>query len=129
MTKEEQIKFLESEIEKVRELDSERFKNAPENMNFQEFQTYMSETSDKLSELSRELRLIIEPTYSELPNYGTVMSMQEFIECVESGGFIDYDGFGHYVKDGKESNIVIYPSDVLLKKIRTDFDTIIWYNR
>ena len=66
---------------------------------------------------------------NEIPDYGDVMPLKEFIECCKSGGFIDYDGSGSYVKDGKESNISIYPSDVKFNSIRTDFDTIIWYNR
>lgn len=66
---------------------------------------------------------------SELSDYGDVMSLESFIECVKDGGFIDYDGFGYYVKDGKESNVMIIPSDVKRKRIRTDFDTVIWFNR
>ncbi len=129
MTKEEEIKQLEEEIERLRILDSERFKNTPENLSFQEFEAYMSETSDKLTEANRRLRLIKEPKFSELPDYGDVMKLSEFIAYVNDGWFIDYDGYGHYVKDGMESDITIYPSDVLVNKIRTDFDTIIWYNR
>jgi hypothetical protein len=66
---------------------------------------------------------------SELPDYGDVMTLEHFIENVKDGGFIDYDGFGNYVKDGKMSNIEIYPSDVKHNMIRKDFDTIIWFNR
>jgi len=65
----------------------------------------------------------------DLPTYGDVMPLTEFIENVECGGFIDYDGSGNYVKDGKMSNITIYPSDVKHNMVRKDFDTIIWFNR
>ncbi len=49
---------------------------------------------------------------SELSDYGDVMPLKDFIRNVESGGFIDYDGYGYYVKDNKETNIMIRPSDV-----------------
>lgn len=125
----EEIKKLEEELERAYEEDNKRFNDAPPNMNFEEFEDYMSVTSKKVAEISRKLRLIKEPTYSELPEYGDVMSLEQFIGYVESGGFIDYDGFGRYVKDDKESDINIYPSDVKNGSIRKDFDTIIWYNR
>jgi hypothetical protein len=84
---------------------------------------------NKINHLSQQLRLIKKPEFNKLADYGDVMSLKEFIECVESGGFIDYDGFGRYVKDSMESNIRIYPSDVKSGNVRKDFDTIIWYNR
>ena len=83
----------------------------------------------KYSKLKRELRYIMNYDLSELPDYGDVMTLEHFIENVKDGGFIDYDGFGNYVKDGKMSNIEIYPSDVKHNMIRKDFDTIIWFNR
>lgn len=48
---------------------------------------------------------------------------------MKSGGFIDYDGSGNYARDGKMSNISIYPSDVNRKAIRRDFDTVVWFNK
>ncbi len=66
---------------------------------------------------------------SELPTYGDVMSLKKFIGCCKGGGFINYDGYGHYVKDNQETNIEIYPSDIKKGNIRKEFDTIIWYNR
>jgi hypothetical protein len=84
---------------------------------------------DKINKLSQQLRLIKTPTFKPLPDYGNVMSLTEFIKCVKSGGFIDYDGFGNYVKDGMITNIEIYPSDVAAGTVRKDFNTIIWFNR
>ena len=65
----------------------------------------------------------------DLPEYGTVMSLKDFIDNVNDGGFIDYDGHGRYVKDKKMTDIMIYPSDVKSGYIRKNFDTIIWFNR
>ncbi len=83
----------------------------------------------KIASLNREKRLIMIPEFSKLPNFGDVMPLQEFIERVNSGGFIDYDGYGLYIKDNQESNIEIYPSDVKHNSVRKDFDTIIWFNK
>ena len=69
------------------------------------------------------------PALSELDNNGHVMTIKNFIATVKMGGFVDYDGFGRYVKDNQESDIEIYPSDVKYKSIRTDFDKIIWFNK
>jgi hypothetical protein len=57
------------------------------------------------------------------------MSLKNFISNVKSGGFIDYDGFGRYVRNNEESDITILPSDIKHKSIRKDFDTIIWFNK
>jgi hypothetical protein len=83
----------------------------------------------ELSELESKLRMLMEPEFKPMPTYGDKMSLAEFIDNVKHGGFIDYDGFGNYTKDGKMSNIEIYPSDVKKGNIRKDFDSIIWFNR
>jgi len=57
------------------------------------------------------------------------MPLDKFIDFVKEGGFIDYDGFGNYVKNNEISDIEIYPSDLKYHSIRKDFDTIIWFNR
>ena len=86
--------------------------------------------TSKIAKLGRELRLIVEPKPMEKVEEGDdVMSIEEFIANVEGGGFIDYDGFGRYVRDGIEYNVEIYPSDVKHNAVRKDFDTIVWYNR
>lgn len=121
---------LEKELDIAHDESQEAFDNAPPNMDFEQFQSYMRPFNRKVSEISRQLRMIMTPVFEDdVPEYGDVMSLEHFIDNVESGGFIDYDGLGRYVKDGKESNIDIYPSDVKNKTIRKDFDTIVWYNR
>jgi len=95
-----------------------------------EFCEYMKPEWDKMAELDRERRMIMTPVFErDVPDYGDEMSLEEFIECVKEGGFIDYDGSGEYAKDGKMSGITIHPSDVKHKAIRKDFDTIIWFNK
>lgn len=124
------IEIIEQELDKARDESQKHFEKAPPGMDFDEFHEYMQAVSSKVSKLSREYRLLKEPVFRE-PDYfdDDIMSLSHFIECVECGGFIDYDGFGCYVRDGKVSDIEIYPSDLKHNSIRKDFDTIVWYNR
>ena len=76
-----------------------------------------------------------EVKFSSTDNYGCgpddeddVYTIKEFIENCESGGFIDYDGFGYPVKDSKAcTQIIIKPSRVA--EIPEDATHIIWFNR
>ena len=83
----------------------------------------------ELKKLELQLRMTKEPILSDIPDYGDVMSLSDFIGSCESGGFINSDGFGRYVKDGKETDIEIYPSDVKNGNLREEFTTIVWYNK
>lgn len=83
----------------------------------------------KLGKLSRARRLIISPVMEEMSDYGDLMTIHEFENHCKCGGFIDYDGFGRYATETKESNIEIYPSDVKHKSVRKDFSHVIWFNR
>lgn len=122
-------KELEIDLEKASEEYDEKFANMPLNLSYPEFQEYLKDVSDKYNSISKSYRLIKTPNYEEIPTYGTLMSLNEFVDCCKSGGFIDYDGSGNYVKNGQMSNITILPSDVKLNMVRKDFDQIIWFNR
>jgi len=124
----EEERLLE-ELEKAREENSEAFQKCPPNLSYPDFQDYMKQSSKKLCEASRKYRMVETPSYSELSTFGHIMSLEDFIDNVKCGGFIDYDGYGNYVKDGKTTDINIHPSDVKHGAIRKDFDTIVWYNR
>jgi hypothetical protein len=123
------IEELEKELEIANVEYDDVYDNIPDGLDYKEFQERLKPASDKISEISRKIRLIREPQYSVLPSYGNVMALKNFVKNVKSGGFIDYDGSGNYVKGDKMSDITIYPSDVKNKSIRKDFDTIIWFNR
>lgn len=64
----------------------------------------------------------------DILDYGDVMTVDEFKDCCDCGGFIDYDGFGYLVKDGKMNDeIEICPSKRhLIPKSATH---ICWLNR
>jgi hypothetical protein len=73
--------------------------------------------------------------YSQVNMYGCdplnkddVYTVEGFKEFCEDGAFIDYDGFGHPVKnDLADFSIEIKPSRV--SDIPDDATHIVWYNR
>lgn len=74
--------------------------------------------------------------FSSTGNYGCgpdheddVYTIEEFREYCESGGFVDYDGYGHPVKDEMcDPDIFVSPSSYA-KDIPADATHIVWYNR
>jgi hypothetical protein len=74
-------------------------------------------------------------SFSSTNNYGCgpededdVYTVEEFKHRCERRSFVDYDGFGHPVKDGKaDESIFIYPSKV--SEIPSDATHIVWFNR
>ena len=126
---------IEVQLEAVRKEICEKEQNDPylhtdPATSWTNFCKYMKPEWDRQAKLDREKRLLMTPEFErDVPDYGDVMSLKDFIECCKDGGFIDYDGSGTYAKDGKLSNISIFPSDVKHNSVRKDFDTIIWFNR
>lgn len=91
------------------------------------------EDSEEFDYCRGKLRLrVAEPLdtidyHHDLTSYGDLMTVQEWLECCESGGFIDYDGHGAPVKDGKRSDMRVWPS--LKHLLPKDATHIEWYNR
>lgn len=57
-----------------------------------------------------------------------VYTVAEFESACKSGSFIDYDGFGYPMKDGKaDSEICVKPSR--LEEIPKDATHVVWFNR
>lgn len=73
--------------------------------------------------------------FSSTGNYGCgpededdVYTVEQFKEFCKRGAFIDYDGFGHPVKDNMcDPSICVRPSK--LNDIPDDATHIVWYNR
>ncbi len=61
---------------------------------------------------------------------GDLFSINTFIDYCKSGGFINYDGFGHY-SDGTIVfyELEIYPSDITKGNNVRNFSHVVWYNR
>lgn len=63
----------------------------------------------------------------KIPDYADVMTVEEYLENVKNGGFIDYDGYGYAVKGDKMSDkIKVWPSDETVPHGATH---IAWFNR
>lgn len=128
------IEEIDKEIEKLDKILEQKeskwdFTKEPFDFWYEQYLEYRKPESKRINELYRERRMIQPYTLSSISNYGDVMSLEHFIECVNDGGFIDYDGYGRYIKDDEETDIEIYPSDVYYNSIRKEFNKIIWFNR
>jgi hypothetical protein len=66
----------------------------------------------------------------ELPDYGDLITLEEFIGACESGTFIDSDGTGYYATETQMSNIPAYPSDIIVGGIiYDDYTHVMWFNK
>lgn len=68
-------------------------------------------------------------TLTDLPDFGDLMTIEEFKGHVESGMFIDYDGTGYYATSTQESDLYARPSDIRAGIIDNRFTHIAWYNK
>lgn len=60
---------------------------------------------------------------------GDLIPLQEWLEDVEGGGFIDYDGHGELATETETSNIMICPSEAENYEFPEWATHIMWYNR
>lgn len=126
MNEEELLKILEDCRNEYDEVESQ----LPFGLSWGEYKEVLDPFRKKISEAFRNYRKVKTPKFiGDVPDYGDVMLLVDFISNCECGGFIDYDGYGSYIKDGKETDIKIYTSDVKHNAVRDDFTEIVWYNR
>ena len=124
------IEEIQAEIRKQEKLLSAAIKKSDKYPTYEEFEIVIAPFQAKLRTLDRELRMLLPcELIDDVKTDDDVMSIGEFINAVKSGLFIDYDGYGRYVKDGKKTNIQILPSDIKYRAIRKEFDTIVWFNK
>ena len=121
------IEIKEKEFELANQISFNSF--ADYKIFFYNRQKYCEPEFSQRKEYIAQYRMICPYTLSSIPTYGTIMSLTDFIDCVNSGGFIDYDGYGNYIINDQCTDLEIYPSDVKNKLIRSEFDKIIWFNR
>ena len=67
--------------------------------------------------------------FEAIPEYGDHMTLQEWKEACDCGGFIDYDGHGDFATVDKCSNFQISPSERNLVKIPEWATHVVWYNK
>jgi hypothetical protein len=84
----------------------------------------------KQREISFEIKKKTKVEWQDIPDYAHMMPIEKWISCVESGGFIDDDGFGNYAKKDKVSNISVIPSNYKNGMMieNKEFTHIAWYN-
>ncbi len=71
----------------------------------------------------------IKISFKPIPEYGDLMSLDEFIDCCKSGGFIDYDGHGKYAFKDKISDKIVIPSHIIEGNIDKNFTHVVWFNK
>ena len=125
----EEIKVLEDKLKeinvKIDEADAAWDYSRP----YYDYSNYMKPLWSEYADVNRDLKLIKSYKLSDLPKYGELMTIEDFIDNVMYGGLIDYDGFGEYATSNQRSNITIKPSDILSGKYRKDFTHVQWFNR
>jgi hypothetical protein len=62
-------------------------------------------------------------------DYGSKRTLKGWLDYVENGFFIDYDGHGYLATDNQVSNIPIIPSEAKAFKFPDWCTHICWYNR
>lgn len=70
-----------------------------------------------------------EVIFRDIPKYGDLMPLEEFIDYVEDGGFIDCDGSGELATSTQVSNVDISPSDIGWIEIPEWVTHVVWYNK
>lgn len=96
----------------------------------EQFPESMKQMVKEMRQLDHEIQQEEDDIFEPIPESGDVMSFEDFKKSVETGGFIDYDGYGHYGKNGQMvSNKCIRPSNIKENQVLEGYDTIIWFNR
>lgn len=129
MTTEQEIEIIDKTIEELNAILDEKSKNWDYQKTWEEYCDMRHPEQSVIEKLDAKKRMIMSYTLEEIPEYGDVMSLKDFVKSVNDGWFIDYDGSGNYATKDKMTNISIYPSDVEKGNIRKDFDSIVWFNR
>lgn len=64
-----------------------------------------------------------------IPEYGDLMTLEEFREGVRSGMLTDYDGEGQYATATQMSDVCVSPSDVASGLVDKGFTHVVWFNK
>lgn len=101
------------------------------NKSFKDYENLVKPFDNKLNRLSYLAQIQSDVEWKEIPDYGRLLTIEEWIECVDGGGFIDYDGSGNYSDGKRMSNMSVSPSDVDNDQImkNEEFTHIVWFNK
>lgn len=128
MEKEKRLKEIEERLKELRRQADFLF-----NLDYKEYSEFEERARPimkSMVDLGREQRMLIDfELEDEVGPDDHLMTIEDFIDSCKCGAFIDYDGYGDYVKDNRKSNITIQPSDIAANCIRPEFTHVVWYNR
>lgn len=114
-------------LKKVKEQEDECAKKG---ISFEDMIAQTTDNRIQLSKISQEMRLLQDPVMQFGKQWkGEYYTLEEFVRTCEMDGFTDDDGFGYYATEKGKSDILIYPSDVIDGKVRTDFSHVIWFSQ
>ena len=107
---------LEKSIAELRIIKEHKQKTWDYSRGWDEYVKLTKEEDDEIGKLDRQLRLIRPYDIEDIPDYGTVMFLNEFKNNVKNGGFIDYDGYGHYIETtyGDDGEEVLKMTDIVI---------------
>lgn len=70
------------------------------------------------------------PELTPFPEYGLVMTLEDFLEDVRNHSFVDGDGSGSYATSAGRSKMTVYPSDITSGKMPPAWAThVVWFNK
>ena len=122
--------LVKEEDELTEEFDLMLDNCAKEGLSYFEFCDRAKDVKEKLYFVSKYRRLKQNPTIEYGKEWlGDTFTLENFIELVNDGLFIDSDGYGYYATEDAKSDVYIYPSDIKEGLYRCDFTHIIWFNK
>lgn len=122
--------LVKEEDELAEEFDLMLDNCAKEGLSYFEFCRRAKDVKEKLYFISKYRRLKQNPTIEYGKEWlGDTFTLENFIELVNDGLFIDSDGYGYYATEDAKSDVYIYPSDIKEGLYRSDFTHIIWFNK
>jgi len=68
-------------------------------------------------------------TWSDIPDFGDHMTLEEFKDSCDCGAYVNYDGIGQYASATQESSVYVKPSDVFNGLLDTSYTHVVWYNK
>lgn len=66
-----------------------------------------------------------DPSVQMIPEYGDVMPMADFVDCVSTSMFTRDDGTGHYSRDG----VTMENDSVDLDHLDPSYPFVVWFNK
>lgn len=77
---------------------------------------------------SDKMRMKSKEQVQKETKYGDVYTLEEFIEYVEDGSFIPYDGVGYFHDGEKETDRCVWDDNVTVEEVKK-YPYVCWYNR